>query len=107
MQQMSPTELQARLAGSDAPPPLILDVREPWEVNICALPQATHIPMAQIPARIEELARDREIVVMCHHGVRSQHVAYFLASQGFAKLYNLRGGIDAWAKEVEPGMPKY
>lgn len=106
MNHLTPAELKTRLSAGDSPP-IILDVREPWEVKICALPQATHIPMAQIPSRLAELDRERDIVVMCHHGIRSQHVAHFLAGQGFGRLFNLRGGIDAWAKEVDPKMAKY
>lgn len=106
MEHLTPAELKTRLSEGN-PPPLVLDVREPWEVQICALPQTLHIPMAQVPSRLAELNRERDIVVLCHHGIRSQHVAHFLASQGFANLYNLRGGIDAWAKEVDPKMAKY
>jgi len=107
---MTVQELKAVLEGTGAKP-LILDVREPWEVNICALPCAKHIPMGQVPARLDELnaelGDDQELIVMCHHGVRSQRVCYFLAHQGFSKLHNLHGGIDAWAREIEPGMAKY
>jgi rhodanese-related sulfurtransferase len=85
----------------------LLDVREPWECNICALPGATAIPMREIPARAAELPKDREIVVLCHHGVRSQRVASFLAGVGFTQLNNLEGGIDAWAREIDPKMPTY
>lgn len=106
MQQLTPAQLKARLE-STAPKPLILDVREPWELQVCALPGARHIPMGQIPARTKELDKDQDIVVMCHHGMRSQQVAYFLANQGFRKLYNLAGGIDAWARDVDPAMAKY
>lgn len=109
MQQVSVRELKHRLSASDpaTAKPLVLDVREPWELQRCALPQATHIPMREIPARLVELDPDTEIVVMCHHGVRSQQVAYFLASRGYQKVFNLSGGIDAWAREVDPSMATY
>ena len=109
MQQVSVRELKHRLSASDlaAAKPLVLDVREPWELQRCALPQATHIPMREIPGRLAELDPDTEIVVMCHHGVRSQQVAYFLASRGYQKVFNLSGGIDAWAREVDPSMATY
>jgi rhodanese-related sulfurtransferase len=106
IRQMTPRQLQERLAsGTDAP--VILDVREGWETRICALPNSLHIPMSQVPMRAGELARDAEIVVVCHHGVRSQRVAYFLQTLGHEKLINLAGGIDAWAKEIDPAMAKY
>jgi len=86
---------------------LVIDVREPWELNVCSLPGTLSIPMRAIPARYPELSKDSEIVLMCHHGVRSQQVAYFLERQGFSNLNNLVGGIAAWAREVDPAMPTY
>jgi len=80
---------------------VLIDVREPWELNVCSLPGTMSIPMRAIPARYPELP------LMCHHGVRSQQVAYFLERQGFDKLNNLVGGIAAWAREVDPKMPTY
>ena len=103
---MSVAELEARLADRENQP-LILDVREPWECAICSLPDARQIPMRQIPGRLQELDKDAEIVVLCHHGVRSYQVAYYLQHQGFNKLHNLQGGIDAWARQIDPAMPKY
>jgi rhodanese-related sulfurtransferase len=87
--------------------PLMLDVREPWEVRICLLPGSKHIPMREIPARVHDLPIDHEIVVICHDGHRSQHVANFLAQRGYENVYNLQGGIDAWAREVDTRMPRY
>ena len=86
---------------------VLIDVREPWELNVCSIPGATSIPMRAIPARYPELPKDAELVLMCHHGVRSQQVAYFLERQGFTKLNNLAGGIAAWARDVDPKMPTY
>jgi rhodanese-related sulfurtransferase len=106
MQQMNVRQLKERLEHP-GPKPVILDVREGWELHICALPDATHVPMGQIPARVDELDPERETVVVCHHGVRRMRVAYFLASRGFRKLYNLQGGLDAWAREIDPAMHKY
>jgi len=106
MQQLTVRELHARLA-SPGNPPVILDVREHWELAICALPGATHISMGQIPARLDELDPQRETVVVCHHGIRSQRVAAFLENRGFTRLYNLRGGVDAWAREIDPAMHTY
>ncbi|WP_295887214.1 rhodanese-like domain-containing protein [uncultured Thiohalocapsa sp.] len=106
VRQVNPRELSAILS-SDAPAPQLLDVREPWELDICRLDAATHIPMRRIPADIERLDPDRPVVVICHHGIRSQQVALYLDHQGFRQVLNLRGGIDAWAHEVDPGMATY
>lgn len=106
MQQMTVRELKTRLDQTGAKP-VILDVREDWETKLCALPGSTLIPMGQISARSAELDPESEIVVICHHGIRSLHVAKFLADQGFKRLYNLQGGVDAWAREIEPTMHKY
>lgn len=106
IQQMSVQELEQRLKQGRGKP-LVLDVREPWELNICSFPEARHIPMGSIPSQIENLEKDDEIVILCHHGVRSYQVAYFLQHHGFTKLYNLQGGIDAWAKQIDPHMQKY
>jgi rhodanese-related sulfurtransferase len=106
IQQLTVQQLKERLEeGSDIP--MILDVREPWECAICSLPGATVISMREIPARVAELPRDKEIAVLCHHGVRSQRVASFLQSAGFEKLSNIVGGINAWANEIDPNMAKY
>ncbi len=105
MEEMSVEELKTRLAQGRRP--VILDVREPWEFNICALPESTHIPMGQIPQRLQELNKDDEIVVVCHHGSRSAYVAQYLQQKGFSKLYNLHGGVSAWAQHIDPQMRQY
>jgi rhodanese-related sulfurtransferase len=105
IEQLQPAELAQRLAGSDAP--VVLDVREDWEWQTCAIAGSAHLPMGQIPARLGELDRSRAIVCVCHHGIRSQQVALFLARQGFERLANLSGGIDAWAEDMEPAMARY
>jgi rhodanese-related sulfurtransferase len=104
---LNPEDLAAWLADPARPAPLLLDVREPWEVEHCALEGIVAVPMAEIPARAHELDSEREVVCICHHGMRSQRVAMFLAQQGFGKVYNLSGGVDAWAMRVAPGMPRY
>ena len=86
---------------------VLLDVREHHELERAALSFATHIPMAQVPARIAELDAEATIVVMCHSGMRSLQVASFLATQGFSNMMNLTGGIDAWAREVDSTIPRY
>jgi rhodanese-related sulfurtransferase len=95
------------LADTSRPAPVILDVREPWEIQTASLQNIVSIPMQQIPARSEELDDEAEIVCLCHHGMRSAQVAMFLESRGFTKLYNLQGGIDAWSRDVDPAVPRY
>ncbi len=85
----------------------IIDVREPWETEICGLPDALGLPLMSLPSRTAEIARDRPVVVVCHHGVRSGQVVAWLREQGFEKAVNLRGGIDAWAAEIDPEMATY
>ena len=93
-----------RAAGEDH---LVLDVREPWEVEICALPESRKLPMAQVPDRLAELPRDRVLVVLCHHGMRSRQVTGWLRAQGYDRAVNLSGGIDAWARVVDRSVPVY
>ncbi|MDP5238390.1 rhodanese-like domain-containing protein [Uliginosibacterium sp. 31-16] len=107
MNSLSVVELQAWLADPARPAPLLLDVREPWEHEFCALEGAVLVPLAYVPAQSATLDREREIVCICHHGVRSQRAAAYLAQQGFEKVYNLSGGVDAWARQIDPSMPTY
>lgn len=106
MRQLSPQQVLELLNKSE-PKPVLLDVREPFEVDICAIDGSINIPLHQIPAAIEELDADQEYVLICHHGMRSQRAGMIMASQGFDKLINLVGGIDAWACNVDPGMNRY
>ena len=85
----------------------VLDVREPWEVEIARIDGAQLIPMSEVPGRLAELARDEPVAVLCHSGGRSARVAAFLADQGFARVANVAGGIDAWSLEVDPSIPRY
>lgn len=87
--------------------PLLLDVREPAEYEHCYIPGSILIPMGDIMARIAELEPDQETVVICHHGRRSHQVCLYLEQQGFSQVINLEGGVDAWAKQVDPSMPTY
>jgi rhodanese-related sulfurtransferase len=93
-----------RDAGEDL---VLLDVREPDEIATASIPWATTIPMREIPARIGEIARDKPLIVMCHHGGRSERVASFLAANGYDNAVNLAGGIDAWSTSVDPTVPRY
>jgi adenylyltransferase/sulfurtransferase len=86
---------------------MIIDVREPYELEICRIEDAEHIPMRQIPEHLESLARDKHLLILCHTGVRSRRVTEFLRSHGFNAVSNIAGGIDAWAEEIDPGMRRY
>ncbi|HMM46787.1 MAG TPA: rhodanese-like domain-containing protein [Thiobacillaceae bacterium] len=105
MRRFRPRELAEHLAAGHRP--LLLDVREPWEWNICRLPGATLVPMRDLPARLGELDKAAEIVVICHHGVRSYHAARYLEAAGFESVSDLAGGVAAWADEIDPTMPRY
>lgn len=115
MRQIRPSELARWLLPPEQPgavtvadgQPQLVDVREPWEVAICALNEAIAIPMNEIPARLDALDPDRPVVCICHHGMRSLQVAHFLERRGFTDVINLAGGIDAWAREVDPSCPTY
>ena len=85
----------------------LLDVREPWEVALGALPEAMTIPMNELPDRVESLPADRPLVVLCHHGQRSGQVTAWLQRLGYDNAVNLEGGIDAWARTIDPAMPTY
>jgi rhodanese-related sulfurtransferase len=107
MKQIQAPQLAAWLADQSKTPPLLLDVREPWEVDMCSLEGITHIPMHTVPLRCEELDAQRDVVVICHHGGRSMQVAMFLERKGFSSVYNLAGGMDGWACNVNPDMRRY
>lgn len=107
MNQIRPAELAAWLGDASRPQPVLLDVREPWETRICAIPGSKLVPMREVPARAGELETDQDVVVICHHGGRSLQVALFLEKSGHSKVHNLAGGVDAWAKTVDPSMPVY
>ena len=85
----------------------LLDVREIPELQVAAVGGALHIPMAETPARLHEIDRDKTVVVMCHLGGRSAQVAGYLVAQGYGKVYNLSGGIDAWSRTVDSSVPRY
>ena len=92
----------------DAGSVTVLDVRERWEFDAAKIANSKHIPMGDVPARFtQELDPDQHIVVVCHHGVRSMNVTAWLRQQGFEKVQSLRGGIDRWAREVDPKVPVY
>lgn len=90
-----------------AKPPLLIDVRESWELEIVKLPNCLHIPLQSLPAKLDELPTDRPLMMLCHHGVRSLHACQFLESRGFSDVINVEGGIDAWARSIDPDLPVY
>jgi rhodanese-related sulfurtransferase len=107
MKNLTPAELAAWLADAARPRPLLLDVREPWEFQTCRIAESLLMPMREVPARLGEIDAGAEVVVICHHGSRSLQVTHFLARQGYAGVHNLAGGVDAWARSVDPAMPVY
>ena len=107
MEHLTAVELSAWLGDPARAQPVLLDVRENWEVETCKIAGSTHIAMHTIPARIEELDEEADIVCICHHGARSMQVAAFLERNGFARTFNLTGGIHAWALQVDGTLPKY
>ena len=105
IKEMSPAEFVARRDQGETP--VLLDVREDWELGIARIDGAVHIPMGDIPARLGELAPERELVVLCRSGGRSAQVARYLERQGFSSVWNLAGGILAWAQQVDPTLTPY
>jgi rhodanese-related sulfurtransferase len=86
---------------------LLLDVREDSEYAFAHIKGSVHIPLQQLPQRLGELQPTQKLVVICHHGVRSQHACQFLEYSGFNNLYNLQGGIDAWSVGCDSSIPRY
>ncbi len=107
MQHITAPELANWLNDESRSKPFLLDVRENWEYETCHIAGSSLMPMQTIPARIDDLDEDAEIVCICHHGARSLNVAAFLEHHGFSKVSNLTGGIHAWAVQVDSAMPKY
>ena len=107
MQNITATELAAWLADTGKTPPVLLDVREPWEYETCHIGGVQLMPMQTVPTRFNELDEEAVIICICHHGGRSMQVANFLERQGFTQVINLTGGVHAWALQVDPSMPTY
>jgi rhodanese-related sulfurtransferase len=103
--EITAQELKARLDRNDRP--VLVDVRDHWETKLCRLENAVHLPMEELEFRTDELSRDDDIVVYCHHGVRSAAVADYLRRLGFLRVRNLAGGLDAWAATVDRSMRRY
>lgn len=109
--QIRPSQLSDWLQQHAGAQPVVLDVRDPMELAIASVQaqgfDLVHIPMYEIPARHAQLDPTRPLACLCHHGVRSQQVAMFLARQGFEKVVNIAGGIDAWSAERDASVPQY
>jgi len=106
VQQISPIYLQHQLLDNPEAY-FLLDVRESFEYQIASLKNSVLMPMNQIPERLQELDKNQPIAVICHHGMRSEQVAYYLVQQGFEKIFNLTGGIHAWASACDEEMALY
>lgn len=107
VKEVSAKELQERISSN--PQLVVIDVREANELAVCKLSNITHIPLGELPNRVNELAKykDTEIVVYCRSGKRSERACQFLSSSGFKNVLNLEGGILAWARDIDPTMPNY
>ena len=103
--QVRPAELRERLGRGE--PLRVIDVREPLEHRIAVIEGAELIPLGLLPAHVHRFDRDEEIVIVCHHGIRSAQACEYLAGLGFTRLSNVIGGIDLWSIEVDPGLPRY
>ena len=99
------SELASSLEGNN--PLVLVDVREDWELEICAIAGAIHIPLGELADRAGELAPEKPVALLCHHGVRSRHAAILLEDYGFKDVFNVAGGIDVWALEIDPDMTRY
>ena len=105
MQSITAEQLSTLLDNRDKV--VLLDVRDPWEFEICRLTGSLNIPMNEIAGKMAELDPDSRTIVICHFGMRSMDVANYLESAGFGNIVNLEGGLDAWAEQVDPDMPRY
>lgn len=104
-EDIAPAEFLRRLNSGELW--ALLDVREAWEVEIARIDQTFNIPMSEIPARITELDASRPVAVLCHSGGRSAQVANYLTQNGFERVANIVGGIDAWSLDVDNSIPRY
>ncbi len=106
VEELSPQEVAEKLKHGPGRV-LLLDVREPDERELAAIEPSLHIPMRDVPQRLSELPKEREVVVYCHSGTRSAMIAAFLEGKGYPNVANLSGGIDAWSRKVDPKVPRY
>lgn len=111
MQQLRVDELKDFVQSHQAERPLLLDVRESWEVQTARLDlvgaEFVHLPMHLLPLRLAELDPARPILALCHHGARSLQCVAYLLQHGYPHAYNIAGGIDAWSREIDPAVARY
>lgn len=105
MKQITPKAVKEMIDAGQ--PLMILDIREDWELATANLPGAVHITMDMLPESLDQIPKDQDVVVVCHHGGRSTQVAFWLSTQGYTRVMNLVGGIDRWAVEVDQNLPRY
>ena len=105
--QTGPAELRSWQNDATRTPPALIDVREPWEFEYCRIEGSVLIPLGQLAARLDEVPFGRPLVIVCHHGNRSNVAAAMLKQRGFGEVHNLRGGVELWATEVDPTMKRY
>jgi rhodanese-related sulfurtransferase len=105
IEALTPAEFMRRKAAGELWQ--LVDVREPWEIELASVAHTIHIPMGEIPSRHTELDPSKPVAVLCHSGGRSARVAAYLAQQGYPRVANIEGGIDAWAQHLDPGIPRY
>ena len=103
--QITPREVSDRIARGDKM--LLVDVREPWEFTLCKVPGAKSIPLASLPASLNELLDADEVICYCHRGMRSLDAAVWLRQQGVESAKSMAGGIERWSAEVDPTVPRY
>ncbi len=103
--EIAPADVAGRRTAGEAM--VILDVREPWETEICAIDGSLRIPLGTLPDNVAQLPQEKPLIVVCHHGARSLRAVMWLRGQGFNNAINLRGGVDAWARQVDPAMATY
>jgi rhodanese-related sulfurtransferase len=106
MRHFSPKQLQDYLAQAETEP-LLLDVREPWEFDYCSIQNSILIPMGKLPNKLSELNLQQETIMICHHGIRSRQMGYYMEQAGFEHIINLDGGVEQWANDVEITMKRY
>ena len=107
MQSLTPRELHQKIRSGQARI-TVLDVREPWETRIARLEGSVFAPLSTLGTEIvDDLPDDRDIVVLCHHGVRSAMVTQWLEQNGRERVFNLGGGIDEWSRTIDPSLPRY
>ena len=106
MRHFTPIQLQEFLASANEQP-LLLDVRERWEFEYCSIEGSVLIPMGQLPDKLETLDSSQEIIMICHHGIRSRQMGYYMEQAGFTHITNLDGGVEQWANDVDITMKRY